>query len=89
MNHGLFFFNTPGYLTLRKVVLLTARGGDYSTEVMQSSEMALNYMKVILRLWGITDPQVVVIEGHSQYQDRAKEIIETALKETATTAALF
>lgn len=73
----------------KKVVLLTARGGDYSSEEMQSSEMALNYMKAILQLWGIDDPQVVVIEGHAQYFDRAEEIIDNGLKETTKTAALF
>ncbi len=73
----------------KKVVLLTARGGDYSSEAMQAFEMAQNYMKAILGFWGITDPQVVVIEGHAQYSDRANEIIENGLKETAATAAAF
>ncbi|MFD2614844.1 FMN-dependent NADH-azoreductase [Paenibacillus gansuensis] len=73
----------------KKVVLLTARGGDYSSEAMQAIEMALNYMKAILRFWGINQPEVVVIEGHAQYQDRAKDIIENGLKKTAAAAATF
>lgn len=73
----------------KKVVLLAARGGDYSSEAMQAVEMALNFMKTIVGFWGISEPQVVVIEGHSQYPDRAKEIIENGLKKTAATAATF
>lgn len=73
----------------KKVVLLTARGGDYSSEAMQAVEMALNFMKAILGFWGISEPQVVVIEGHAQYPDRAKEIIANGLKETAATAVTF
>jgi FMN-dependent NADH-azoreductase len=73
----------------KKVALLTARGGDYSSEEMQAVEMALNYMKAILRFWGIHRPEVVVIEGHAQHPERAKEIIEKGLKETAAVAATF
>ncbi|MBM7569076.1 FMN-dependent NADH-azoreductase [Paenibacillus sacheonensis] len=73
----------------KKVVLLSARGGDYSSEAMQALEMAQNYMKAILRFWGIHQPEVVVIEGHAQYADRAKDIIEKGLKETAEVAAAF
>ncbi|MFE6074242.1 hypothetical protein ACFVQB_07180 [Paenibacillus sp. NPDC057886] len=46
-------------------------------------------MKANFQLWGIHDPQVVVIKGHAQYFDRAEEIIDNGLKKTVKTAALF
>jgi len=73
----------------KKVALLTARGGDYSSEMMQPLEMALNYMKTILRFWGIQPSKVVIVEGHAQYSDRAAEIIENGLKEAAAAGANF
>lgn len=73
----------------KKVALLTARGGDYSLEFMASMEMALNYIKTAIRLMGIHNPDSVVIEGHAQYQDRAQDIIDSGLKETADLAARF
>ncbi|MCA0753755.1 FMN-dependent NADH-azoreductase [Paenibacillus sp. N4] len=73
----------------KKVALLTARGGDYSLEPMEPMEMALRYMKTILGFWGIQPSEVVVIEGHAQYGDRASEIIESGLKETAAAGVNF
>lgn len=53
-------------------------------------EMGLNYMKNILGvLLGIKSPEIVVIEGHAKYQDRAAEIIESGLSRTAELAANF
>jgi FMN-dependent NADH-azoreductase len=73
----------------KKVVLLSARGGDYSSEQMAPMEMAINYIKVAISLWGITNPETIVIEGHNQYPDRSSEIIETGLSNTAKLASGF
>ncbi|TXK83891.1 FMN-dependent NADH-azoreductase [Paenibacillus sp. N3.4] len=73
----------------KKIALLSARGGDYSIPQMASLEMAVNYVKVAVSLWGVTNPEVVVIEGHNQYQDRSKDIVEAGLQETAKVAAQF
>lgn len=74
----------------KKVALLCARGGDFSTEFAAPLEMGLNYVKNILGvLLGIKDPGIVVIEGHAKYPDRAAEIIESGLSKTAELAANF
>ncbi|WP_217594233.1 FMN-dependent NADH-azoreductase [Cohnella sp. GbtcB17] len=73
----------------KKVMLLAARGGDYSNEVMAPFEMAVNYVKVILGFWGITQPESVIVEGHNQFQDRAADIVAAGIKEAATKAAAF
>jgi FMN-dependent NADH-azoreductase len=73
----------------KKVVLLSARGGDYSIEQMAPLEMAVNYIKLTIGFWGIRDPESVIIQGHNQYQDRAQEIVETGLKNTVALAAGF
>ncbi|WP_419180325.1 FMN-dependent NADH-azoreductase [Bacillus xiapuensis] len=73
----------------KKVVLLSARGGDYSSEAMAASEMAVRYVQTNLGLWGITNPETIVIEGHNQYSDRAEEIIADGLEKVAEAAAKF
>ncbi|WP_409341096.1 FMN-dependent NADH-azoreductase [Paenibacillus sp. MBLB4367] len=73
----------------KKVMLLCARGGDYSSEQMAAMEMALNLVKSAIYLWGIHNPETVVIEGHNQYPDRAKEIVADGLKETAAAGSRF
>jgi FMN-dependent NADH-azoreductase len=73
----------------KKVVLLSARGGDYSIEQMAPLEMAVNYIKLLLGFWGIRDLETSIIQGHNQYQDRAQEIVETGLKNTVALAAGF
>lgn len=87
-----FRFTSEGAVGLagdKKVVLLSARGGDYSMAHMQSLEMALNYVKCAIGLWGIQSPESIVIEGHNQYQDRAQAIIESGLARTIELASGF
>jgi len=73
----------------KKVVLLSARGSDYSSEQMAPLEMAVNYVKTLLGFWGITNPETVVIEGHNQYSDRAQEIIADGLEKVVKVAEKF
>ncbi|OIK12991.1 FMN-dependent NADH-azoreductase [Bacillus sp. MUM 116] len=73
----------------KKVVLLSARGGDYSSEAMAAFEMAVRYVQTNLGLWGITNPETIVIEGHNQYSDRAEEIIADGLEKVAKASAKF
>ncbi|MBY0120468.1 FMN-dependent NADH-azoreductase [Bacillus sp. S/N-304-OC-R1] len=73
----------------KKVMLLNARGSDYSLEYMAGSEMAVNLVKATIALWGISNPEVVIIEGHNQYPDRSQQIIEEGLEKTAKAAAAF
>lgn len=73
----------------KKVALLQARGGVYSEGPATALEMSLNYVKNTLAFWGINDPEVVVVEGHNQFQDRAEEIIHDGVKRAAELAAKF
>jgi FMN-dependent NADH-azoreductase len=73
----------------KKVAILNARGGDYSIEQMANLEMAVNYIKVAIGLWGIRNPESAIIQGHNQYQDKAQQIVETGLKNTAALAVGF
>lgn len=78
-----------GYAGDKKVMLLSSRGSDYSSEQMAPYEMAVNYVKAAISLWGIHNPEVVVIEGHNQYTDRSQEIVASGLQATAEAAAKF
>lgn len=87
-----FKFTAEGPVGLaadKKVALLNARGGDYSSEFMAAMEMSVSYLKHMIGLWGIHNPEVAVIEGHNQYPDRAKAIVEDGLRKTAELAARF
>ncbi|WP_232698218.1 FMN-dependent NADH-azoreductase [Brevibacillus daliensis] len=90
---GKTFRYTPegiiGLVPDKKVALLSASGGVFSEGPMASMEMAVKYIKTAISLWGITNPVQVVIEGHNQYPDRAKEIIADGLNKTAELAAKF
>ena len=76
-----------GYAADKKVALLSARGSDYSA--MPGAEMAVNLVKAAISLWGITDPEVVVIEGHNQYPDRTAEIVANGLEKATELARRF
>lgn len=73
----------------KKVALLNARGSDYALPGMDAGEMAEKYVTMNLRLWGITNPETVVIEGHNQYPDRTQDIVAEGLAKVAETAAKF
>ncbi|MCQ6559396.1 FMN-dependent NADH-azoreductase [Paenibacillus mendelii] len=77
-----------GLVGEKKVVLLNARGGIYSTEPMSAIESAVKPLKATLGLFGI-QTQEVIIEGHNQFKDRSADIIAQGLEETARTAAGF
>ncbi len=72
----------------KKVALLSARGGVYSSEPMSFVESAIRPVKALFGLLG-AQTQEVIIEGHNQFQDRTADIIADGLKETATLAASF
>ncbi|MEE3953956.1 FMN-dependent NADH-azoreductase [Peribacillus frigoritolerans] len=78
-----------GYAGDKKVMLLNARGSDYALEGMDSAEMAVSLVKNIIGLWGINNPETVVIEGHNQYPDRSQKIIADGLENVAKAAEAF
>ncbi|WP_339233964.1 FMN-dependent NADH-azoreductase [Paenibacillus sp. FSL R5-0517] len=79
-----------GLIGDKKFALLNARGSDFSSEEVAPLDMGLNYVKNIIGLlFGIKNPESVVIEGHAKYRDQAAEIIESGLKKTAELAARF
>lgn len=77
-----------GLITGKKAVLLHARGGVYSTGPMADIESALRFVKAAIGLWGI-QAEEVIIEGHNQAADRAKDIVDAGLEQTKQLAAAF
>lgn len=78
-----------GLIGEKKIALLHARGGVYSEGPMTALEMSLNYVKNALAFWGITNPEVVFVEGHNQFPDRAEAIIQDGVQRAAALAAQF
>jgi len=78
-----------GHAADKKVAILSARGSDYALEGMAAGEMAVNLVKTVISLWGIINPEEVVIEGHNQYPDRMQEIIANGLDKAVKLASEF
>ncbi|EPD49775.1 hypothetical protein HMPREF1210_03222 [Paenisporosarcina sp. HGH0030] len=85
-----FSYNENGPVGLvpdKKVIILNARGGVYSTPEMAPSEMSVNYVRMIMNFFGITNIEEVIIEGHNQYPDRAEQIIADGMSEVKAVAS--
>ncbi|CZQ97151.1 Hypothetical protein Tpal_2107 [Trichococcus palustris] len=64
----------------KKVILLNARGGYYSTPEMSAMDMGVNYMRnVFAGVFGMEIIGEVIIEGHAAAPDQAATIIEEGL----------
>ena len=60
-------------MTDKKFIVLSARGGIYSTPEMAPLEMAANYIKNICGgVFGMQLVDEVIIEGHAQHQNKPK-----------------
>ncbi|MGG3798814.1 FMN-dependent NADH-azoreductase [Metabacillus fastidiosus] len=74
-------------MTDKKAVILSARGGIYSTPEAAPMEMAVNYIKnTVSSIFGMEIIDEVVIEGHNAMPDRAAEIIEEGLEKVKEAA---
>ncbi|MFE0554534.1 FMN-dependent NADH-azoreductase [Paenibacillus sp. NPDC058910] len=90
---GKTFKYTPqgvvGLVTGKKVVILNARGGNYSEGPMAAAEMAVNFVMGNLRQWGVQDIETLIIEGHNQFPDEAEMIVQNGLELVKKAAAGF
>lgn len=75
-----------GLVPDKKVIILNARGGVYSTPEMAPMEMSVNYVRLIMNFFGIMDIEEVIIEGHNQFPDRAQQIIADGMEDVKTVA---
>ena len=74
-------------MTDKKAVILSARGGVYSTPEAAPMEMAVNYIKnVVGGVFGMEIVQEVIIEGHAGAPDQAEAIIAEGLAKVADVA---
>ncbi|KOP67737.1 FMN-dependent NADH-azoreductase [Bacillus sp. FJAT-18019] len=90
---GRTFKYTPegvvGLVTGKKVIILNARGGNYSEGPMAAAEMAVNFVMGNLRQWGVQDIETLIIEGHNQLPHEADTIISKGLELVKKAAASF
>jgi FMN-dependent NADH-azoreductase len=74
-------------MTDKKAVILSARGGVYSTPEAAPMEMAVNYMKnVVGGVFGMQIVDEVIIEGHAGAPDQAEAIIAEGLAKVEAVA---
>lgn len=73
--------NLVGLMTDKKYIVLSARGGYYSTPETAPMEMCANYINnCIGGVYGMQKIGEVVIEGHNASPDKAEEIIAAGLE---------
>ncbi len=76
-----------GLMTDKKFIVLSARGGVYSTPEMAPLEMAATYIKNICGgVFGMQLVDEVIIEGHAAAADQAQTIISEGLEKVAAVA---
>lgn len=74
-------------MTDKKAIILSARGGVYSTPEAAPMEMAANYMKNVFGgVFGMQIVDEVIIEGHASAPDQAETIIAEGLAKVAEVA---
>ncbi|MGJ7922621.1 FMN-dependent NADH-azoreductase [Neobacillus sp. LXY-4] len=74
-------------LTDKKAVILSARGGVYSTPEAAPMEMAANYIKnVVGGVFGMEIVSEVIIEGHNAMPAQAEAIVSEGLAKVAEVA---
>jgi FMN-dependent NADH-azoreductase len=74
-------------MTDKKAVILSARGGIYSTPETAPMEMAATYIKnVVGGVFGMEIVDEVIIEGHNAAPDQAETIIAEGLEKVAKAA---
>jgi len=72
-----------------KITLLNASGGVYSERPKAELEMAVTYVTNMMNFFGVKDLEKIVIEGHNQFPDKAKEIIAAGLEKAVKVASTF
>ncbi|MFC3418762.1 FMN-dependent NADH-azoreductase [Salinicoccus hispanicus] len=80
-----FKYNPDGsmaqLMTDKKIILLNARGGVYSTPEASGMDMSNNYMKAVFGgVFGMEIFNEIVIEGHNAMPQEAARIIEEGLE---------
>jgi len=74
----------------KKAVILSARGGIYSTPETAPMEMAATYIKNVFGgVFGMEIVDEVIIEGHNAAPDKAQTIIAEGLAKVAEVAKRF
>ncbi|MGG2016391.1 FMN-dependent NADH-azoreductase [Bacillus sp. S10(2024)] len=90
---GKTFKYTPegpvGLIEDKKIALLNASGGVYSTGPKAEMEMAVKYVASMMSFFGVKDMEKIVIEGHNQFPDQAEEIIAAGLEKAVKVASTF
>jgi FMN-dependent NADH-azoreductase len=76
-----------GLIKGKKVYLVLARGGVYSEGPMQQLNFQDTYLRAVLSLVGVTDIEVITIEGVAFGPDAADRAVSTALARVSALAA--
>jgi FMN-dependent NADH-azoreductase len=75
-----------GLITGKKVYLVVASGGIYSSGPLASADMLTPYLKLILGFIGISDVETIRVEGQSFGPEAAEKGLTAAMSQVAVVA---
>ena len=75
-----------GLLTGKKVYMVIASGGIYSVGAAAPHDFQTPYLKYVLGVIGMTDVEVIRVEGHAYGPEAAEKAISEALSKVAEVA---
>jgi FMN-dependent NADH-azoreductase len=75
-----------GLITGKKVYLIVASGGIYSSGPLASADMLTPYLKLILGFIGISDVETIRVEGQSFGPEAAEKGLTAAMSQVAVVA---
>ncbi|MEH7082181.1 FMN-dependent NADH-azoreductase [Neobacillus drentensis] len=80
---------SQGLLTGKKAIHIQARGDVYSGGTEAELEMGHRYLEVMMNFFGVHSLEHIIIEGHVQFPEKAKEIKEKAIVTAVEVARRF
>jgi FMN-dependent NADH-azoreductase len=78
-----------GLLTGKKAIHIQARGDVYSEGPEAELEMGHRYLEVMMNFFGVHSLDKIIIEGHVQFPEKAKEIKDKAILTAKESARRF
>lgn len=81
---GRTFRYTPegpqGLVGGKRIIFALARGGVYSSGPGAANEHAETYLRAVLRVLGIVDPEFIIAEGHALDPGARQPVLDAALQ---------
>ncbi|WP_138756375.1 FMN-dependent NADH-azoreductase [Paenibacillus sinopodophylli] len=80
---------TIGLTPDKKVAIVNARGGVYSEGPKAAHEMSVNLVRTVMGIFGITNIEYAIVDGHHQLRDQSEKLIINGIEHAKQVALKF